>query len=312
MSFWEGLGSALANAAPALVGGTLGLFSQKSANDTNIKLWKMQANYNSPVNQMARLKEAGLNPNLIYGSSSNTGNQTSSAQVQPLDYSFVGKAADSAIQTYLAEKNLKLQNKKIEAEVRQKEIENANMAMDTRMKEYQYTNMYPLYKSMQEYKNKYEGDTLNTRTYLMNEINPHIARAERSLKEFEANVMRNKMLLSGKDLAVYDVRLNAYLSEVKSRVSLNRQHAIALSLQNALTKMYGAKKWISDINARNWDVVLKQQLQRIRSRFPQGSSNPWSLGASLVNKVSNAIGFGDILTDETLSSDLKYNTDSIY
>ena len=29
--------------------------------------WKRQAEYNSPVNQMARLKQAGLNPHLVYG-----------------------------------------------------------------------------------------------------------------------------------------------------------------------------------------------------------------------------------------------------
>ena len=50
----------------------------------NIELWRMQADrdrenwhmanlYNSPAQQMARLKEAGLNPRLIYGSSGSTG-----------------------------------------------------------------------------------------------------------------------------------------------------------------------------------------------------------------------------------------------
>lgn len=34
----------------------------------NIKLWNMQNEYNSPVNQVKRLKEANLNPALLYGS----------------------------------------------------------------------------------------------------------------------------------------------------------------------------------------------------------------------------------------------------
>lgn len=37
------------------------------AQQHNIDMWKMQAAYNHPTEQMARLKEAGLNPNLIYG-----------------------------------------------------------------------------------------------------------------------------------------------------------------------------------------------------------------------------------------------------
>lgn len=34
----------------------------------NLADWAMQNQYNSPAQQMARLKEAGLNPNLVYGS----------------------------------------------------------------------------------------------------------------------------------------------------------------------------------------------------------------------------------------------------
>ena len=42
---------------------------QKLADRQNVAFWKMQNEYNLPKNQMQRLKDAGLNPNLIYGSS---------------------------------------------------------------------------------------------------------------------------------------------------------------------------------------------------------------------------------------------------
>ena len=42
---------------------------QKTADQQNIDFWKMQNQYNTPAAQMQRLKDAGLNPNLIYGSS---------------------------------------------------------------------------------------------------------------------------------------------------------------------------------------------------------------------------------------------------
>lgn len=35
---------------------------------SNMEMWKLQTAYNSPKEQMARLQEAGLNPNLAYGS----------------------------------------------------------------------------------------------------------------------------------------------------------------------------------------------------------------------------------------------------
>lgn len=44
------------------------LEQQRRANEHNVQFWNMQNQYNDPSQQMARLKKAGLNPNLIYGS----------------------------------------------------------------------------------------------------------------------------------------------------------------------------------------------------------------------------------------------------
>ena len=46
---------------------------QNLANQQNIEFWNMQNAYNTPKAQMGRLQDAGLNPNLIYGSNANTG-----------------------------------------------------------------------------------------------------------------------------------------------------------------------------------------------------------------------------------------------
>ena len=43
--------------------------SQKRADKMNIKFFDMQNEYNTPEAQMARLKKAGLNPNLVSTSS---------------------------------------------------------------------------------------------------------------------------------------------------------------------------------------------------------------------------------------------------
>ena len=49
---------------------------EEDARQWNLEQWERQNLYNHPIQQMQRLKEAGLNPNLIYGSSpgSATGN----------------------------------------------------------------------------------------------------------------------------------------------------------------------------------------------------------------------------------------------
>lgn len=46
----------------------------KYQNARNIELWNANNEYNSPGAQMGRLQEAGLNPNLVYGSGSAVGN----------------------------------------------------------------------------------------------------------------------------------------------------------------------------------------------------------------------------------------------
>lgn len=78
---------AIINAGSQVSGGILGFIGQRQTNKTNLKLaedarrhdinmWKMQNEYNTPFMQMQRLKEAGLNPNLMYGQGT-TGNASS-------------------------------------------------------------------------------------------------------------------------------------------------------------------------------------------------------------------------------------------
>lgn len=93
--------SAAISAGGSFLGGILGFGSQQSANEQNMEIakynweqqklmWREQNEYNKPSSQMARLKEAGLNPNLIYGNgSAATGNSTSTPtpsvpRVEPL------------------------------------------------------------------------------------------------------------------------------------------------------------------------------------------------------------------------------------
>lgn len=99
MGFLGGIGKVVGGALGSITGGDiLGLGSdifnnyanakaQREANEANIRLWRMQAEYNKPKNQMARYQEAGLNPNLIY-SQGNPGNMTSFPTMQPKRYDF--------------------------------------------------------------------------------------------------------------------------------------------------------------------------------------------------------------------------------
>lgn len=62
--------------------------SQDRANEMNVNFWQQQNAYNHPSQQMARLQEAGLNPNLIYGtpSAAAVGNADKIAPSKATDY----------------------------------------------------------------------------------------------------------------------------------------------------------------------------------------------------------------------------------
>lgn len=64
------------NLGTSALNGLLSFGMAKYQNKLAIQNWQMQNEYNSPKNQMARFAEAGLNPNLIYGSG-NPGNASS-------------------------------------------------------------------------------------------------------------------------------------------------------------------------------------------------------------------------------------------
>lgn len=63
--------------------------------DKNVEMWNMQNEYNTPSAQMSRLQDAGLNPNLVYGSGSVVGNTTSNPpqyQAPNIKYNWVPNA----------------------------------------------------------------------------------------------------------------------------------------------------------------------------------------------------------------------------
>ena len=68
------VGAALISGGFSAINGILGNIFGKKSNQTQydqtVKLWNMNNEYNKPVNQINRLKEAGLNPNLMYNNSS--------------------------------------------------------------------------------------------------------------------------------------------------------------------------------------------------------------------------------------------------
>jgi hypothetical protein len=108
---WGTLGSILGGPVGGLIG-SLGSSlltnsgakkRQATANRENVEFWNMQNAYNDPAAQMARLKNAGLNPNLIYGQSSGSaaGNAGAIAASKAAPYN-IANPVPSAVQSMMA------------------------------------------------------------------------------------------------------------------------------------------------------------------------------------------------------------------
>jgi len=128
----------------------LNMINQGAANRQNTKMWiqnrkwaeadwDKQNAYNSPKAQMQRYKDAGLNPNLIYGQSNTAGpvRSNDTPRVQPVQSQ---GTADSMLKGFLSmydlqktqaeTDRLKRQAELIEAERRLKEQQTKNMGFD--------------------------------------------------------------------------------------------------------------------------------------------------------------------------------------
>lgn len=84
--------------------------AQKETNETNYKIFREGLDWNRPINQMIRFKEAGLNPNLMY-TQGNAGNATAvpTMKAPQLDLDFVHKLG-----TIYGIKNMREQNKNLQ------------------------------------------------------------------------------------------------------------------------------------------------------------------------------------------------------
>ena len=70
---WSNLAGSAVSAGSGLLGSLIaGAYNRKRQRESQAwaeKMWSQQNQYNLPINQVARLKEAGINPNLAFGSS---------------------------------------------------------------------------------------------------------------------------------------------------------------------------------------------------------------------------------------------------
>lgn len=162
------VGAAIIGGLGSIIGSAIGANAQRQANIRNMQLakyqnnwqtaendkawsrsvdmWNMQNRYNSPTAQMSRLRQAGLNPNLVYGSGVTGNNAGSAPQYQPAKiqratmepYRGWNLGISDSVSTFMAMRqnkaqveNMEAQNKLIKEQARTEGIRQGNIAMST-------------------------------------------------------------------------------------------------------------------------------------------------------------------------------------
>lgn len=172
--------------------------------------WTMQNNYNSPEAQMLRLKNAGLNPNLVYGNgatqqagavrSSEAGSYNPQASTQDL-----GSGVSSGLSAYYdtqikdaTVQNLKQQNQNLQQEYKNKQaMELATIASTGLTESNKAKTDFELYMSNRLKDITYEGATLQNKklsadiTYTLNQDVRAGLSNDMSLREALSRISRN-------------------------------------------------------------------------------------------------------------------------
>lgn len=203
----------------------------------NLDLWNKQNEYNTPTAQMQRLQAAGLNPNLVYGSSvaGNSSNNTSTSlgSVSPVDYT------DSMYKGVSAVTNMKLARSTVRRQETQNQLDlalAANKALDT----------------------EYLRRTLNSRVSYQNELTKF------SLQQWPLILQQQKNVITiqGKDINLkmqeyYNAQQEGKRIVEETKLTHNQAEKLALDiaaypefLENLRSQTY-ANRVNANANARN-------------------------------------------------------------
>lgn len=268
------LGLAGANAGFKLI---TDLFGQKQQNSSNLELakysfdrsmaaWREQSEYNSPLNQLKRYQEAGLNPNLIYGQM-NEGNASSAPQmstptsgrVSPID--LLGQYAQ-------------IQNLQADMEVKQAQAANLRAAARNQAAQTAYNNAREVAQNLQNKLQAFNNQLIfdNKDAY----SSAYLSRFTTMSFEAKQAVAKYNSLLLTYDIAEYLYQNGYYRNQISLQNSLN-------DLRSSQSKITSAQAnlWSMGINP-NDNTILRQLGMFLKSNK-----------SSIREALDNASGFWD-------------------
>ncbi|UPW41906.1 DNA pilot protein [Dipodfec virus RodF1_76] len=264
------------------VSGIASIGSTSMANNQNMEIakynweqqkemWHMQNEYNKPSAQMARYQEAGLNPNLIYGSgSASAGNSTSiptpqMAHVEPMPVPQLGDSLQQAVNNMRADKLA-------DAEVDNKESLSRfnDVKADHEEKMMALTELKTIGEAIANSKSEYERDLLRDTYRQRVEMFNQQLEGQRLGNESTRldNFYKNSTMETRIELAkVQTQNAKATTQEIMSRTSLNyanaRLAAARISEVAANIALINAKTDGVDLENSFNEVTFNSRIQKV-------------------------------------------------
>lgn len=262
--------------------------------------WNRQNDYNSPVQQMQRLKEGGLNPNLVYGNGADvtagpintpSGSMpTHTAPTSNVDYSFLSSLGDSTIGAYqdAAIKtqqldNLKLQSDLLSAKTSETRVDIANKAITGDRSKFELDKMRELRDTSILY------ETLRTKKQAAEITNIGIQ------QQFKARELQNQtrgldikqadLELSFKRFDLQKAKTNKDIERISSDIILNYLRAKNVEVDTSKKEVQVALEQWRNLLVQN-ELKLKQLgitpgTPEYRKRYLENMEQ----GASILDKV---------------------------
>ncbi len=252
------LAAAGIGAAGSLLGNLFGNAGRKKeqerSNKWNLEQWHRQNAYNDPSQQMSRLKSAGLNPNLIYGTggSSSVGN---AGGVAP------SKAAPYNIDNPLKDINQFSQVQSTNAQTDNLKVQNTVLAQEA------------ILKAAQTGKTLSEGQSAGTKAQVDKALlNTSINASKENLRTLEQNTIGKELDNSFKDGALKNQLLRIYYEAQNAQQTLQgtKLNNTIKQLEIDLKKL-GIEKsdpWYFRILGRQKDRI-KKSLDKTNKAFTQ-------------------------------------------
>ena len=245
--------------------------------------WRMQNEYNSPMAQMQRLTDAGLNPNLVYGNGAEAQSGAMPRQTnveswnpRPADFSGIGTAALGFMDTMIKQQtadNLEAQKTIMEqdallkaAQINETAARTAKIGQDTEIGKATLYRADELAQTSLEFQKAQVGKTLADTTYTLDNNERAEAMQSQNIRESMERVLQLRMQrlqiaaqIKNTDAQTEKTRLESQLTKIAgtnaqelSNLSVREINARIESTRAAIQNLY------KDAQLKQLDIDLKK------------------------------------------------------